>query len=275
MYFSLQYWIDNILPSHEQEIVLNYGGNHHITCTLRKASEHEKKHHHHEDFVVCIVNSKVEPKDKIVAMFESIAQRRLPPGSKDPETWLKSPERKSAQVDFMDADGLIKSNVPPPLEILPLALQSFIEQVRTELQDYAVRTVRIIRWRLNLSGSHNPLREHKGFCWSFDNQCWYDAPGVIHWHIEMAVLASPRYMSIKVRQKSEINETLNKIPISRQKVGRIRSESEGKTTRSGYDKWAPSRARSVLATARDDGKGESLASPGPIVARQPMNQPIR
>ena len=58
------------------------------------------------------------------------------------------------------------------------------------------------------------------------------------------------------RQKSEINKTLNQTPISRQKAGCIHSGSEGKATRSGYDKWAPSRARVREATARDDGKGE-------------------
>jgi hypothetical protein len=83
----------------------------------------------------------------------------MPKGSEKTDEW---------SIYNIDQDGNIKYKTSIPPRFLPDAFVSFLEQVKQELNDYAKRTVNLLRWRCGTEGYHNPFSSRGGL-WSFDD----------------------------------------------------------------------------------------------------------
>ncbi len=149
--------------------------------TLRSLTEDELeivKVHPMSGFMVTVVWERDVPR-KVLPMFESLAQHRLPEGS---ETFPEGDE-------FFNMDGTIKvkhSEEGEPeqryrlvAKILPKPLQVFTEQISKELLGYTDTFLRTLRWRGSASGPHQPLRRSGALEWSLDNTAWHYLPEII------------------------------------------------------------------------------------------------
>lgn len=119
--------------------------------------------------LLCIVSMKKEPPADVRHLFEKLASGRLV--IQEPK--LEVPFHSIGDNPNAIAIGprYIKavSGVPQPLK-------SFASELDKELLKYAERTVRVLRWRMKIPGSHNPLHPRLGAKWSFDGESWDDLP---------------------------------------------------------------------------------------------------
>jgi hypothetical protein len=148
--------------------------------TLRSLTEEElevTKVHHMSGFMVTVIWERDVPR-KVLPMFESLAQHRLPEGSDIP------PEGN----EFFDPNGTIKikhleegepeQRYGLSVTILPKPLQEFTKQLSKELPDYTDNFLRTLRWRGNASGPHQPLQRQGSLEWSLDNKTWHYLPEI-------------------------------------------------------------------------------------------------
>src|SRR4051794_9315385 len=88
-----------------------------------------------------------EPPRKVRPMFEALARGEFPEGSK-PKT----------DRDYYDAaTGRPVEKWVLPIHIMPPPFITFANEVNRTLWDYATRTTRVLRWRLDHEGPHNPF----------------------------------------------------------------------------------------------------------------------
>lgn len=106
------------------------------------------------------------PKENMLAMFKKLAASKLPKGSKYQDEW---------SFYGIDKDGSFTNKLTVSLRILPEPFAAYISQIDAELNDYAKRTVNLLRWRCGTRGHHNPISSH-GASWSFDRENWYPTP---------------------------------------------------------------------------------------------------
>ncbi len=161
--------------------VLRPDGAHEIT--LRSLTEEELKHikvYPMSGFMVTVLWERDVPR-KVYPMFEALSQHRLPEGS----------ERSEDDGEFFHADGTFNFKEPAPLnedgtpqryrlstKILPQPLQVFVEQITKELPDYTDNLLRVLRWRGNASGPHQPLQKAGSLEWSLDTAEWHYLPAI-------------------------------------------------------------------------------------------------
>ena len=165
MYFKLDLtirdmYLDKVL------VEIDFGGVHRINITLRLPTEEEQTIGHEERNPFCIVVGQWTPKDNVLVAFKSLANNKMPKGSKKTEEW---------HFYDIDQEGNIKVKMYVPTKLLPDPLVSFVEQVEQELYDYAKRTLNVLRWRCGTEGHHNPF-SRRGASWSFDGQNWEPLP---------------------------------------------------------------------------------------------------
>jgi hypothetical protein len=165
MYFKLDLTMRNVYLD-KDHLEVEYGGSHNIHITLRIPTEEEQAIGHEKRNPFCIVVGEWQPNENIVAAFKSLADMKMPKGSKRTDEW---------NICNIDQDGTIKEKMHVPLRFLPDRLVSFIEQITKELMDYAKRTVNVLRWRCGTEGEHNPLSSRPA-TWSFDGQIWLPLP---------------------------------------------------------------------------------------------------
>jgi len=60
-----------------------------------------------------------------------------------------------------------------------------VDEVHDEMYRFIARTLRLIRWRTNLSGGHDPIRLFLGFAWSLDSVDWKEVLDTVH--LELSV----------------------------------------------------------------------------------------
>ncbi len=166
MYFKIDFTIRGIYLD-KDSVEINYGGTHKINVTLRIPTEEEQAIGHEKRNPFCIVVGEWVPKDHFLAAFKSLADNKMPKGSKKTDEWSSY---------NIDQDGNIKYQTNIPSRFLPDTFVSFLEQVKQELNDYARRTVNLLRWRSGTEGEHDPFASRGGL-WSFDGQNWRPMPG--------------------------------------------------------------------------------------------------
>ena len=175
MLFKLEYTVQELRLELGQSNLLrfDYDGTTHITVELRLPTPNEQEVGHRKENPFGIATSSVEPPADVATMFASLADHRLPPGSKMTDRW----------PEYIAPDGQIKENYVVPLSLLPQAFQAFTEHIRRELSDHLRRTVHLLRWRYAITGPHNPFG-YRSFDWSYDGQQWYAMPTTTYAHIE-------------------------------------------------------------------------------------------
>ena len=164
MHFKMIYTIVDGYLSREKDgpIIFSFPGDANAEVVIRAPTEDEKEIGHKHP--CCEARYSKSPKPKIRTMFESLAKGRVPKGS-DLEN----------RPDYIDKDGNIEGNWAVQFDILPNPMKSFIEQVSQDLRNYIVDTFKLLRWRDNISGRHNPFAS-RGAYWSFDGLEWRNLP---------------------------------------------------------------------------------------------------
>jgi hypothetical protein len=145
-------------------VVFAFGGAHRVNVNIASyTSEEIKAAPLLGTAARCTAMSEQEPSDSIRAMFESVAGRQLPPGSKIPEP----------RPHYISEGGHVAEPFAISIGLLPDAMQGLVTQVSRELGDFATRTIRLLRWRGGQEGPHNPILSSEGFHWSFDGKDWH------------------------------------------------------------------------------------------------------
>ena len=125
----------------------------------------------------------------ILEILFCLESRRLPPGAVTvPET-----------ADFLGSDGKIKERHGVPLKAMPEQYRRFQSDVYYNLYQNLQRAYRLLRWRYNLAGPHNPLHRALDIQYSRDGETWAAAPrtltgsfslGPFSWPIERQPLVA-------------------------------------------------------------------------------------
>jgi hypothetical protein len=98
-------------------------------------------------------------------MFESLANNRLPIGSKTP----------GKDMDEFDSNGNIREKHEAPLFLFPDEFQDYVGYAQSNLWKVIRRTVRVLRWRYAVGGPHDPFSS-RGSEWSMDGTVWRPLP---------------------------------------------------------------------------------------------------
>ena len=143
-------------------LVFDYGTR---RVELSPPTEADEKSGYSRDTGLGTIRLEQTPSPKVGAMFEALARGEFPEGS--------NPERESDYFDSATERPVPKSVLP--LHIMPQAFINFASEVRAELWSFAFRTIRVLRWRLDQEGHHNPFATRGDF-WSFDGAAWARMP---------------------------------------------------------------------------------------------------
>lgn len=171
MFFKLDLTIRGIYLD-KDSVKIEYGEEHNITLTLRIPTEEEQSISHEKSNPFCTIAGEWQLKENTLAFFKSLANMKMPKGSKNTEEW---------SIYNIDPDGSIQKRIYIPYRLLPDPLVSYITQVKSVLLDHAKRTVNVLRWRSGTEGEHDPF-SHRGSSWSFDGKSWLPLPGSFKGH---------------------------------------------------------------------------------------------
>jgi hypothetical protein len=167
MFFRLIYSMDLWLVG-EQSREITYAGDPNIVVRIEShpPSDVEANPELRRQ-ALCSASTDLEPPLAIHEMFKSLAQGRMPVGSRSPKP-LPS---------YIFEDGTIAPGHNVPFSYLPTSLESFVNDfLFAKLHDYAIRTVRVLRWRFAQPGPHTPVKAAYGLKWSLDNKSWQTFP---------------------------------------------------------------------------------------------------
>jgi hypothetical protein len=170
MYFRVGYWVRILLDPREVDPVeFEYGGPRQIRVTLRHGrADDERQESVSRDATVCLATSQLDPKPSILEMFTNVAAGRLADGR----------DRETAWRGYLDQFpiGTLPSGSVSIEDLQPEPFKSYIAQVRRELDDFCLRTVRVLRWRERGGGGHNPVLGGLGLLGSFEGTSWWTIP---------------------------------------------------------------------------------------------------
>jgi len=116
-----------------------------------------------------------EPTRNARAIFDALAQRRLPEGTKEEERDKEFfNDRGEFDEKYFNEDGGLAIKIPA--ERFDNSFQVFVETVALEMNDYVDNFVRVLRWRGNGSGPNRPVQGIGGIKWSIDKKAWHWLP---------------------------------------------------------------------------------------------------
>ena len=165
LHFRLEYTVRKLTIPSSVALTFEYGGPHEVKVMLRAPSDEERAKGHSSSNAFCTASSAVEPNEKVHDVFMKIAANQMITVDND---------ISQVALEYSTPDG---SRVHlPALSDFPQNFLSFVQNVRGELADWAVRTVSVLRWRADVPGPHNPISS-RGFYWSVDEAFWHPAPG--------------------------------------------------------------------------------------------------
>jgi hypothetical protein len=171
MYFKVEYSLAPLEIDVDQSrpLQFNYVKPHPSTVTLSWRFPEGQKSIDRLADVLCTVHVDRDVSGKLRIIFESLAANRLPQGS-------QTPDRTSSvfgdPYSYIDPQGNIAQGHVAPWELLPQAYKAFVSEVVNELDTYVRKTIRVLRWRCDISGPHNPVRSIGLTSWSFDGKLW-------------------------------------------------------------------------------------------------------
>ncbi len=162
--FKLEYTVRELWISPEVVQTFDFGGPHRVEVVLRAPSSEEQAKGHSAKNAFCTASSAVEPNEEVRDVFTRIAANEIIP---------KDSDSARVSTEYSTPEG-VRVRVPS-LPDFPKPFRSFVEGVRRELADFAVRTVAVLRWRANELGPHNPISA-RGLRWSLDGSFWHPSP---------------------------------------------------------------------------------------------------
>lgn len=141
-----------------------------LTVEIRRPTEDEQKEGHDKDKIFCSGILETATADSITAAFENLGSNKMPVGYRKPS------KEDDWAANYIDADGNIKDKYVVNLQFLPKDFQDFQSNIQVKLRDYIKRTTKILRWRSDIQGHHEPIQSSRGFFWSFDRKHWEAMP---------------------------------------------------------------------------------------------------
>jgi hypothetical protein len=130
MLFKLVYSVDLLLESEQSRDII-YSDDPRIVVRIEThPSSDVEAHPDLKRQALCSASADLEPSLTIREMFESLAQDRMPVGSRLPKP-LPS---------YIFEDGTIAPGQKVSLNYLPTSLESFVSDVFAKLHDYAIRS---------------------------------------------------------------------------------------------------------------------------------------
>ena len=203
MYFKLEYLLNELLINFDKDerIVFTFGETY---VSIRPLSAEEKKRYNPKRYLIGTAVTELEPSQEVAEICERFTNKRMPRG-------FKKPKQGVERYDYIDAQGNIANDHIPPLSLFPDSFRTFASDVKQELSNIIKETVRILRWRNNLRGAHNPVAATHGMSYSFDNNQYeampsdyfvkFSSPSV--WKVSDSVCTE-----IQSLVKSKVNEPL-------------------------------------------------------------------
>ena len=167
LFFKLDYTVRELRIPPKVVHTFEYAGPHSVKVELRTPSNEEQAIGHRTEHAFCTASSVVEPSEKVRNVFAKIAANEIIPKDSD---W----GRVSIEYPTPEGDRVRI----PPLSEFPEFFRSFVKNAKSELHDFATRTVAMLRWRGNVLGPHNPISS-RGLSWSPDESFWHPAPADI------------------------------------------------------------------------------------------------
>lgn len=165
MYFKIENIIveDLFLTPETKDTQFNCGEKNQLVVILRPPTKDDLNNGYKEQNAFCSVIRQQEPNTKVKGMFQCLSNNQMPEGSNYPES-----------AGYIASDGKIKTNYNVHLRYMPEPFQSFYKQIYFDMYKCLTDTIKLIRWRSNIRGSHNPFSSGI-FYWSFDGQQWYQS----------------------------------------------------------------------------------------------------
>ncbi|HEY3212383.1 MAG TPA: hypothetical protein VGL16_04150 [Actinomycetota bacterium] len=162
MHFRATYIASELWLRDEQEpLVFDLGGPHHVRVEIRLPTDDELGVGHRREDAFVVATSVLEASQRIMEMFKSLLNNRLPEAPPEPLEWPWSED--------IDPEGNITPGFLVPPRFMPQPWQDFTRQSWLELVDVLRRTVLVLRWRTGTEGVHSPFSS-KGVEWSFDGE---------------------------------------------------------------------------------------------------------
>jgi len=163
----------------------------HLTITIRPLNSSELELYRHRQSFMCTALTQQNPSSHVNKIFERLSEDLMP------EDFDLS---EHPDVKHIDSAGRIDENHSVSVRLFPATFQDFCSMVSRDLNESTKRPVKLLRWRLAIKASHNPILSSRGVSWSFDAQVWHPLPGRVHADIEAHV--APR-ISNKVQKETE------------------------------------------------------------------------
>jgi len=160
-----------------------FGSKRNVTVTLRKFTEAELKGKDPNN-MLCLTIINKEPSPQVKILFENLLKGNYG------NDYLES----EWQLDIKDGRPTVKHTDKP--STIPQELISFSQQITRQLNDYAKRTIQVLRWRLNASSRQNPFLNAWFPTWSFDGKTWTVLPSseIMHASIKRDMLVAAELM---------------------------------------------------------------------------------
>ena len=122
----------------------------------------------------------LEPPAEVHKMFESLADGKMPAGSKSPSEGVEAADGSVQLFPSVAEDGTIKDGTIPPEQLLPEAFHAFVEhEVYPRTIRYLLGTVGVVRWRFAMEGRHSPVVTDVS-SYSLDGETWHPMPGGLY-----------------------------------------------------------------------------------------------
>ncbi|MBK9164220.1 MAG: hypothetical protein IPM21_09955 [Acidobacteria bacterium] len=176
-----------------------------IRVEIRRPTSEDERIGYTKNQLFCTAILETATDKEIAVGFEHLARNKMPNGHLADET------RGGSVVDYIDDDGNIKENYIVNVELLPKNFQEFQSKIGSKLSDYVRRVAKVLRWRGNRKGHHNPIQSSRGFFWSFDKTDWRRMPNDAHVRISFDMipqLDERLYFDIETMVAAGIDEPL-------------------------------------------------------------------
>jgi hypothetical protein len=159
MLFRLESHV-RLLPVHEGDTLhLRIGGDHDISVHFLKEFYDVGEPGYEVAYLNVTAQGGWELDSNAEMFFQYLANDELPPDEEPPFYWVKAERenfggiKTSRSLGKMPGPGFV-----PPLNILPVSIQSMISTVRKELAEGSRHAVTLVQWRFGILGLHEPLQ---------------------------------------------------------------------------------------------------------------------